>query len=168
MYLEGQLDSITTNMIEDEAITGNKISSDTIGISKVVLSDFDSRYVNKAGDTMSGVLSMGNSKITNVAEPTNNQDVATKNYVDSNSGGGVSGTNCNWTDWNVYCSGSNDVALRSISCPVGKAVTRVDTRFIRRVYDSYLDSIYCSSSTTLSTIITSSNSLTSTRYYCCE
>jgi hypothetical protein len=35
------------------------------------------------GGTMSGVLAMGANKITGVANPTNAQDVATKNYIDT-------------------------------------------------------------------------------------
>ena len=36
-----------------------------------------------AGGTMSGVISMGTNKITNAGDPTAAQDVATKNYVDT-------------------------------------------------------------------------------------
>jgi len=35
------------------------------------------------GGTMSGAIAMGNNKITGVANPTNAQDVATKNYIDT-------------------------------------------------------------------------------------
>jgi hypothetical protein len=44
---------------------------------------FDQRYVNITGDTMNGVLNMGNNNIINVVDPVNNQDAATKAYVDS-------------------------------------------------------------------------------------
>jgi hypothetical protein len=47
------------------------------------------------GGTMSGVLDMGNNKITNLATPTNGTDVTNKNYVDNNflqlTGGTMSG-----------------------------------------------------------------------------
>lgn len=39
-------------------------------------------YVKKAGDSMSGVLSMSNNKVTNVADPTANGDAVNKKYVD--------------------------------------------------------------------------------------
>jgi hypothetical protein len=39
--------------------------------------------VNKAGDTMTGTLNMGNNQITNVASPTAGSDAANKNYVDA-------------------------------------------------------------------------------------
>jgi hypothetical protein len=42
----------------------------------------DTRYVDAAGDTMSGDLNMGSNKITNLADPTVDADVANKNYVD--------------------------------------------------------------------------------------
>lgn len=49
----------------------------------VQLTPDDIGAVNKTGDTMTGNLSMGGNSITDVAEPTNNSDVATKNYVDT-------------------------------------------------------------------------------------
>ena len=45
----------------------------------------DANYVNAvavSGDTMSGVLDMGNNKITSLATPTASTDAATKAYVD--------------------------------------------------------------------------------------
>lgn len=39
-------------------------------------------YVKLAGDTMSGILDMGNSKITSLGAPTANGDAATKQFVD--------------------------------------------------------------------------------------
>lgn len=40
-------------------------------------------YVLKTGDNMSGDLAMGGNKVTDLADPANLQDAATKNYVDS-------------------------------------------------------------------------------------
>lgn len=40
-------------------------------------------WVQKIGDTMSGILDMGSNKITSLTNPTANQDAATKSYVDS-------------------------------------------------------------------------------------
>jgi hypothetical protein len=52
----------------------------------------------KAGGTMSGAINMGSQKITNAGDPTNVQDLSTKNYTDtqdnlkvSKSGDGMSG-----------------------------------------------------------------------------
>ncbi len=42
--------------------------------------------VAKSGDAMSGALSLGNNKVTNLADPTGAQDAATKSYVDSIAG----------------------------------------------------------------------------------
>ena len=39
-------------------------------------------YVKKAGDSMTGVLSMSNNKVTNVADPTADGDAVNKKYVD--------------------------------------------------------------------------------------
>jgi len=53
----------------------------------------------KAGGTMSGAINMGSQKITNAGDPTNAQDLSTKNYTDTQdatklnlSGGTMSGT----------------------------------------------------------------------------
>jgi hypothetical protein len=45
--------------------------------------DYVDLRVLKSGDTMSGTLDMGNNYITNVLNPINAQDVATKNYIDN-------------------------------------------------------------------------------------
>lgn len=43
--------------------------------------------VNKAGDTITGTLDMGSNYISNIADPVNPQDAATKAYVDANATG---------------------------------------------------------------------------------
>lgn len=48
------------------------------------ITEADNTYVAKTGGSMSGALSMGNNKITDVASPTSAGDVATKGYVDGN------------------------------------------------------------------------------------
>lgn len=48
------------------------------------ITEADNTYVAKTGDSMSGALSMGNNKITDVASPVNDGDVANKGYVDNN------------------------------------------------------------------------------------
>lgn len=45
-------------------------------------------YLSLSGGTMAGAINMNNNKITNLPDPTSNQDAATKAYVDSHSGGG--------------------------------------------------------------------------------
>lgn len=49
------------------------------------ITEADNTYVAKTGGSMSGALSMGNNRITDVASPVNNGDAATKGYVDGNS-----------------------------------------------------------------------------------
>lgn len=46
------------------------------------ITEADNTYVAKTGDSMTGALSMGNNKITDVASPVANSDAATKGYVD--------------------------------------------------------------------------------------
>lgn len=49
----------------------------------------DGKYLALAGGTMTGPIAMSGKKITGAADPTDAQDVATKAYVDANSGGGT-------------------------------------------------------------------------------
>ncbi|WP_282144183.1 beta strand repeat-containing protein [Cellulophaga baltica] len=62
------------------------------------LSSNDARYVNANGDAMVGPLAMGNFNITNLNDPTNAQDAATKNYVDNLSSGTISSTDITVTN----------------------------------------------------------------------
>lgn len=48
-------------------------------------------YLKNTGDTMNGVLNMSHHTIQNIASPVNDNDAATKSYVDSHSGGGGGG-----------------------------------------------------------------------------
>ncbi len=61
------------------------------------LSTNDARYVNANGDAMVGPLAMGNFNITNLNDPTNAQDAATKNYVDGLSSGSITSTDIDIT-----------------------------------------------------------------------
>lgn len=47
------------------------------------ITEADNTYVAKTGGSMTGALSMGKNKITDVASPVNVRDVANKGYVDS-------------------------------------------------------------------------------------
>lgn len=49
----------------------------------------DGKYLALTGGTMTGPIAMSGHKITGAAYPTDAQDVATKAYVDANSGGGT-------------------------------------------------------------------------------
>jgi uncharacterized protein YoxC len=46
------------------------------------ITDLQNDKLNKAGDTMTGILNMNNNKIENVLAPTNNNDASNKKYVD--------------------------------------------------------------------------------------
>ena len=49
------------------------------------ITEADNTYVAKTGGSMTGALSMGNNKITDVATPTNAGDVVNKGYLDEKS-----------------------------------------------------------------------------------
>lgn len=46
------------------------------------ITEADNTYVAKTGDSMTGTLSMGNNKITDVMSPVNDGDAVNKGYVD--------------------------------------------------------------------------------------
>lgn len=56
------------------------ISSTTV---QTAVNELDSEKVTKAGDAMTGALSLGNNRITDIANPSAAQDAATKSYVDA-------------------------------------------------------------------------------------
>lgn len=91
LYLSEELaeGSGNSTMVKDSAGNFNgdlgRIANvaDPVDAQDVTTKNFtETTYVNTAGDTMTGVLSMGTNKITNVVDPTVTTDAATKNYVD--------------------------------------------------------------------------------------
>lgn len=63
-----------------------------------------------AGGTMTGVIVMGNNKITGLAEPTSAQDAATKNYVDNSIQGLDAKASCRvGTTANITLSGAQTI-----------------------------------------------------------
>jgi hypothetical protein len=61
-------------------------------------------FLPLAGGTMSGAINMDGNFINNLINPINNQDAATKNYVDSVVGGAVGGVsgNIQWNDGGTF------------------------------------------------------------------
>jgi hypothetical protein len=104
---EGQPNSITRNMIQNNAIDSSKISTNSVRIQELDTSSVDNRYVNRNGDRMSGDLNMNGNRITNLPTPTGNNQPATKGYVDSNSGGSNCGSREHGEAWvrRDVCSG---------------------------------------------------------------
>jgi hypothetical protein len=60
-----------------------RVTGNTAVVTADITALVDGTYVNVSGDTMSGALAMGGNAITGLADPTNAQDAATKNYVDN-------------------------------------------------------------------------------------
>jgi len=65
--------------------SGGGIASDLDCIDCIGPTEITDSYVLNTGDAMTGDLSMGNKKITNLATPTASTDAATKAYVDGKS-----------------------------------------------------------------------------------
>ena len=75
----------------DPQDTATKNYVDIRGYATVGYTDSrDSKRVHKEGDTMTGPLALSANRITTVADPTDLQDAATKNYVDAQGSGGPS------------------------------------------------------------------------------
>lgn len=70
-------------------------------------------YLSLSGGTMAGTINMNNNKITNLLEPTSNQDAATKAYVDSHSGGGGGTGN--------YVSKAGDTMTGALNISMGES-----------------------------------------------
>ena len=70
-------------------------------------------YLSLSGGTMAGTINMNNNKITNLPEPTSNQDAATKAYVDSHSGGGDGTGN--------YVSKAGDTMTGALNISMGES-----------------------------------------------
>lgn len=90
--------SLTTDYIltlpSDDGAAGQVLQTDGSGVlSWTTPTSLGFTPVNKAGDTMSGVLDMGSNKITSLGTPSNPQDAVTKSYSDTNVfGKNLSGT----------------------------------------------------------------------------
>lgn len=70
-------------------------------------------YLSLSGGTMAGTINMNNNKITNLPDPTSNQDAATKAYVDSHSGGGGGTGN--------YVSKAGDTMTGALNISMGES-----------------------------------------------
>ena len=75
------VDTSISNLIAGAPSTLNTL--DEIAAALADTANFSDTVVLKTGSTMSGALAMGTNKITGVGDPTNAQDVATKNYIDT-------------------------------------------------------------------------------------
>ena len=74
----------------------------------------DALKVNKAGDTMSGALAMGDNKVTGLGTPTDTTDATTKTYVDSKVNQASTGTNFPPTKW-VFTASSGANTTYSVT-----------------------------------------------------
>ncbi len=84
--------NVTTGKLADNAVTTAKITDANVTTSKLADASVTNAKLDKSNIPLSGFgaaaahVAMGAFKITDVANPTNAQDVATKNYIDSTAG----------------------------------------------------------------------------------
>ena len=76
--------SYTDGATNQTLIDARSYSEDyTDSATNTLMNDADARFVNAAGDAMTGILDMGGNRITNVADAINPQDVITKSQLDA-------------------------------------------------------------------------------------
>ena len=73
--------TVTTPMIQNNAVTSAKIDDNTITESDLDTTSIDGRYVNKAGDTMTGNLDLGNNDLVTVGNVISSGTMATTGSV---------------------------------------------------------------------------------------
>ena len=78
---KGYVDTSISNLIGGAPATLDTL--DEIAAALADTANFSDTVVLKSGSTMSGALAMGTNKITGLGDPTNAQDAATKNYIDT-------------------------------------------------------------------------------------
>ncbi|RLA36247.1 MAG: hypothetical protein DRQ64_10280, partial [Gammaproteobacteria bacterium] len=76
--------SYTDGATNQTLIDARSYSEDyTDSATNTLMNDADARFVNAAGDVMTGILDMGGNRITNVADAVNPQDAITKSQLDA-------------------------------------------------------------------------------------
>lgn len=83
--MTGAIKGLENPTADDEAANKAYVDAQVSGAGTTA----DGKYLALAGGTMTGPIAMSGQKITGAADPTDAQDVATKAYVDANSGGGT-------------------------------------------------------------------------------
>jgi hypothetical protein len=125
--------SPNSSTISDSIITQTGTASITVGgdINGQAGIEGESLTINTGPSTITGELDKDGSKITNLADPTNAQDAATKAYVDSQSGGGGAtnlGNTPSATDVEITSSsGTNTtIAAASVTTNTAGVITATD------------------------------------------
>lgn len=79
----------TDNYVDSVSFSGGVLTLGRTGALADLPVTIDGRYLELSGGTMTGEINMGSDKITNLLDPTNDQDAATKAYVDGLVEGGL-------------------------------------------------------------------------------
>jgi hypothetical protein len=134
-YTDAATNSVlnTANSYTDAATNSvlNTANNYTDSATNSLMNDADARFVNAAGDVMTGILDMGGNRITNVADAVNPQDVITKSQLDSAIGSSTNSVDLQQAYVNgntISTSAGNDVEIAGteglhVSSSGGIAVT---------------------------------------------
>ena len=78
VFAYGTITGAARNLLDDATVADMRTTLDVYDTAAA-----DSKFVDVAGDTMTGDLNMGSNLISNVAAPVSGTDAANKNYVDN-------------------------------------------------------------------------------------
>jgi hypothetical protein len=104
-------DAVETAKIKDANVTATKLAANAVETAKIKDANVTDAKLDKANIPLSGFgaaaadVDLGSNKLTNVTDPTNNQDAATKNYVDTATAGITT-----LADGKIYLGNASNVA----------------------------------------------------------
>ncbi len=125
----------TINAATVELDTQAKANADAIAQEGIDRQTADNLKVDKAGDSMTGVLAMSGNKVTGLGNPTDDYDAANKLYVD---------TAINGVDWkdSAKAAASSDVTLSGEQTIDGVALVTGDRVLVKGQTDATENGIY--------------------------
>lgn len=129
---------VTSAFIKVTTDAQGRVSGTTAVVGSDVTGVLGYTPVNKAGDTMSGVLDMGGNVVSNVGTPIAGADAVTKNYVDQMS------TGLSWK-LSVRTATTGDIALTGLQTLDGVSVAAADRVLVRAQTVATENGIYVAS-----------------------
>jgi len=135
VFAYGTMTQAGRDLMDDADVAAQRATLDVYQIATA-----DSTFVDVAGDTMTGALSMGGNLITNVADPVAGTDAANKNYVDATAAG------LSWKNSVAAATTGNiDLTLASPATIDGVAISDGDRILVQNQTDASENGIYIAS-----------------------